>query len=132
MLHNVGIGKHGIKCVKIIRRHFPQEKAFRFKLYHTFPFLTVYGGQKNIGAAHGFRDVAPIAYLLTYARFKSICYALCEHCVRNLFKACNVSACKQVAFHIVLLCGIVGVVENVYHNILKLCVNLVKRPTVAH
>ena len=30
-------------------------------------------------------------------RFLSVCYTLCEHCLGNLFKACNVSAGKQIA-----------------------------------
>lgn len=33
VLRDVGIGEHGIKRVKIIRRQFPQEKALCFKLH---------------------------------------------------------------------------------------------------
>ena len=32
VLHDIGAGQHGIQRVKVLRRKFPQEQAFRFKL----------------------------------------------------------------------------------------------------
>ena len=70
--------------------------------------------------------------LFKFVLFRLISDTLCEHSVCNLFKARDISARKQIALHTVLLSGIIGVMENVDHNILKLSVNLFKGPAVSH
>ena len=37
VLHDIGAGQHGIQRVKVLRRKFPQEQAFRFKLHRFAP-----------------------------------------------------------------------------------------------
>ena len=52
--------------------------------------------------------------------------ALCNHCIYNLFKTCNIGAGNIVALFAVTLCSLVNIMVNIYHDILQLGVNLLK------
>ena len=53
---------------------------------------------------------------------------LSEHCVCNLYEACNVSADNIVALVAVLLCSVIDIVVDVDHDLLEFSVNLFKCP----
>ena len=58
-------------------------------------------------------------------------YALCIHCIYDLFKARNVRTDYVIALEAILLCGIVNVVIQTNHNALELTVYLFKTPRQA-
>ena len=57
---------------------------------------------------------------------KLVCNTLPQHRIANLFKACDIRACNEVAFHTISSgCIFTGLVD-IDHNAVQLFVNLLK------
>ena len=57
---------------------------------------------------------------------------LCHHSICNLNKACYVSTCNEVITKAVFFSSCCRMVMNIFHNLLKSCVNFFGSPVVSH
>ena len=58
--------------------------------------------------------------------------SLCHHSICNFYETCNVSTCNEVITKAVFFSSCCRMVMNIFHNLLKSCVNFFSSPVVSH